>query len=585
MNYMPPDPGSAFNLDSVAAAEVRAALRKILQSDEFVASPQLCAFLTYIVEAHLAGNEHKLKGQTIGTVVLGRPEGYDSQRDPIVRVEANRLRRTLAAYYEHGGAEDPVRVVVERGSYVPRFERIVPEPPPLPQAAMPQPTPAQPDSGGSWPGAILIGVVLASIAIALLGVFLFLKPATGIAPAKVQSADAAAGSNRAATPHAATPYLPSVAVLPFAAPGPGAAAERGEELVSGLTVALARFPELRVLASGDQPADFRVEGDIAVSDRKSTVSMRLSSARTAEVLWSASIDMPVAELVTRPGIDRILAIATTAIAPQFGAIAQHVSRGAAGPAGEMSGYDCLIEAQLHGHRLDDANWRRVDGCLGDIIERYPSFGTAWASRALLLMERYRLNPDRAGALESQKEAEDLARHALQLEPTNVRAMTAVATVAFSRGDLEAARNIGLRAITANPYDPLSRSQYVLALIASDYPDQALQQAAAARLLDPAHVSFYDSLDLLARIGKPVKTEPVSGAVIADVSLLPYGAVARVLAYDATGPIAARDTAVKALYELMPLFATDMPAALRRQFPPSPYTRRLQEALSRAGVGS
>jgi len=584
---MPPDSGSAFNLDSVSATEARAALDKILQSAEFVASPQLCAFLTYIVEAHLAGNEHLLKGQIIGTAVLGRPEGYDSQRDPIVRVEANRLRRTLAAYYERGGAEDPVRVVVERGSYVPRFERIVPEPPPLPEAAaMPQPPPVQSASDGLRPGAIVIGVFLASIAIALLGAMFLLKPAPDVVPTEVQRADGvAAATDGSVAPRPATPYLPSVEVVPFSAPSPGTAAERADELEAGLMVALARFPELRVLANGGQPADFRIEGDIAVSDRKSTVSMRLTSSQTAEVLWSASIDMPVAELMTRQGIDRLLAIATTAIAPQFGAIAQHVSRGAAGTSGEMSGYDCLIEAQLHGHRLDDADWRRVDDCLRDMIERYPTFATAWASRALLLMERFRLNPDTDGALASQKEAEELARHALELEPTNVRAMTAVATVAFSKGDIEAARNIGLRAISANPYDPLSRSQYVLALIASDYPDQALQQAAAARGLDPAHVSFYDSLELLARVGRPARAEPVSGAVMADVSLLPYGAVARVLAYDAAGQSADRDAAVKALYDLMPLFATDMPAALSRQFPPSPYTRRLQEALHGAGVGT
>lgn len=582
---MPPDSGSAFDLDSVSATEARAALDKILQSAEFVASPQLCAFLSYIVEAHLAGNEHLLKGQIIGTAVLGRPEGYDSQRDPIVRVEANRLRRTLAAYYDRGGAEDPVRVVVERGSYVPRFERIVPEPPPLPDAAaMPQPPPVQPVSVGFRPGAIAIGVILASIAIALLGAALFLRPAPGVVPAGGQRLDVvAARRETVAVPRASTPYLPSVEVVPFAATG--TAAERADELESSLMVALARFPELRVLTNGGPPADFRIEGDIAVSDRKSTVSMRLSSLQTAEVLWSASVDMPVAELMTRAGVDRLLAIATTAIAPQFGAIAQYVARGASGPPGEMSGYDCLIEAQLHGHRLDDASWRRVDDCLRDMIERYPTFATAWASRALLLMERYRLNPDTADALASRKEAEELARHALQLEPTNVRAMTAVATVAFSKGDLEAARDIGLRAISANPYDPLSRSQYVLALIASDYPDQALAQAAAARQLDPAHVSFYDSLELLARVGRPEGPEPASGSVMADVSLLPYGAVARVLAYDAAGQSADRNAAVKALYDLMPLFADDMPTALSRQFPPSPYTKRVEEALRGAGVGT
>lgn len=588
---MQPDQGSAFGLDSIASAEVRAVLEKILASAEFVASPQLCAFLTYIVEAHLAGNEHLLKGQTIGTVVLGRPEGYDSQRDPIVRVEANRLRRTLATYYENSGAEDPVRVFVERGSYVPHFGRR-PLTPPSPVQAAPDPDAtsesgaARPVSRRPGPIVVVIGAVLAAIAIAVLLAFRPLDPAAEVQPVEEHLAVAGTASVQAGilpVSKATSPYLPSVEVFPFAVVGSDEMADRSDELESSLTVALARFPELRVLAQEGQPADFRIEGDIAVVDLKSSVAIRLLSTRSAEVLWSGSLDMPVAELMSRGGTDRVVALATTAIAPQFGAIAQYVShrddRGA-----DMRGYDCLIDAQLQLHRFDDGSWERIDTCLRDMIEQHPTFATAWASRALLRMEGYRLNPDATAARASLKEADELARRALELEPTNVRAMTAVAGVAFGKDDLEAARNIGLRAITANPYDPLARLQYVLALVASDYPDQALQQSEAARLLDPAHISFYDSLEFLARIGKQTGAAPVSGAVMADASLLPYGAIARVLAYDATGDVAAREDAVKALYALMPLFSSDLPAALRRQFPPSPYADRLEEALRKAGVG-
>jgi adenylate cyclase len=584
---MQPDTGSAFGLASITSAEVRAALEKILTSDEFVASPQLCAFLSYIVEAHLAGNEHLLKGQTIGTVVLGRPEGYDSQRDPIVRVEANRLRRTLVAYYENSGAEAPVRVFVERGSYVPHFGRLVlapssPAPSALEPAAMSEPGAVQPVSRRPWPMVAVIGLALTAFAIGLLLAFRPPAPAPGDLPVEVGGV-ASVKAGILPVSKATSPYLPSVEVFPFDVVGSGQMADRSDDLESSLTVALARFPELRVLAQEGQPADFRIEGDIEVADLKSSVAIRLLSTRSAEVLWSGSLDMPVAELMSRAGTDRVVALATTAIAPQFGAIAQYVSH-RDDRAADMQGYDCLIDAQLQLHRIDDGSWERIDSCLRDMIEQHPTFATAWASRALLRMEGYRLEPDTPTARASLKAADELARRALELEPTNVRAMTAVAAVAFGKDDLEAARNIGLRAITANPYDPLARLQYVLALVASDYPDQALQQSEAARRLDPAHISFYDSLEFLARVGKPTGAVPVSGAVMADASLLPYGAIARVLAYDATGETAAREDAVKALYALMPLFSSDLPAALRRQFPPSPYTDRLEEALRKAGVG-
>src|SRR6202011_3811530 len=48
------------------AAEVHAALARILASDTFRASPQLGVFLRYVVEAALTGRGASLKGYTVG---------------------------------------------------------------------------------------------------------------------------------------------------------------------------------------------------------------------------------------------------------------------------------------------------------------------------------------------------------------------------------------------------------------------------------------------------------------------------------------------------------------------------------------
>ncbi len=575
---------------AVPPSEVRAVLDKLLTSPEFVASPQLCAFLAYIVEAHLAGEDHLLKGQNIGTAVLGRPVGFDSQRDPIVRVEANRLRRTLVAYYMGSGAGDAVRIVVGRGSYVPRIERVVAPalPPPDRRDVRPGHRPA-PElvARSSWRSgrlAILIAAVaLVSIAVAGYGALSRLDPKPAAKPVVVETAQAAVLT---AAPQAGQPYLPSVEVSPFTMHAAGKAAERGTELASMLTVALAGFPELRVLANGGDAADFRVDGEVTLGDAANTVAMRLSVADTADVIWSANVALKPEELTSNAGFERVVEIATTAIAPQFGAIAQHLASGEDSEGVQaLADYDCLINAQLQHHRLEDGNWKKLEVCLRESIARYPNFATATASLALLLIEGYRLNPAESAAQASLVEADSLARRALQLEPANVRAMTAVAAAALGKDDLDAAKTMALRAITANPLDPLSRSQYVLALIASGYQDQALAQSVIARQIDPAHVGFYDSLDYLAHFGKGTQPNPLRSAVVADVPHLPYGAMARVLAYDSSDQHAARDEAKAALYALMPLFADDMPAALRRQFPPSPFTQRLEAALRKAGVGS
>jgi hypothetical protein len=103
--------------------EIRAALQRVTRSEAFRNTPQLVSFLTFVVERSLAGEAQEIKGYTIATQALGRPAHFDPQSDPIVRVEAGRLRRALDFYYAGAGQHDPVRIRVPRGSYVPRFER------------------------------------------------------------------------------------------------------------------------------------------------------------------------------------------------------------------------------------------------------------------------------------------------------------------------------------------------------------------------------------------------------------------------------------------------------------------------------
>jgi adenylate cyclase len=62
-----------------------------------------------------------LKAYTIAADALGRDANFDPQNDPIVRVEAGRLRRALDHYYTDGGCNDPIVIELPRGHYVPVF--------------------------------------------------------------------------------------------------------------------------------------------------------------------------------------------------------------------------------------------------------------------------------------------------------------------------------------------------------------------------------------------------------------------------------------------------------------------------------
>lgn len=98
---------------------VRNALKSILASAEFKSVPQLRAFLNYVVCAVLDDRVEEIKGYTIAVEALGRDPSFNPVTDPIVRVEAARLRRRLSDFYEGSGAAEDLRITIPKGSYVP----------------------------------------------------------------------------------------------------------------------------------------------------------------------------------------------------------------------------------------------------------------------------------------------------------------------------------------------------------------------------------------------------------------------------------------------------------------------------------
>jgi TolB-like protein len=106
----------------VTSETVQAALERVLASSAFTGSDQLKRFLRLVVERTLQGQPDQLKEYTLGVEVFERGAGYDPKLDPIVRVQARRLRLKLEEYYGTEGAADPVLITLPKGGYVPVFE-------------------------------------------------------------------------------------------------------------------------------------------------------------------------------------------------------------------------------------------------------------------------------------------------------------------------------------------------------------------------------------------------------------------------------------------------------------------------------
>ena len=101
---------------------VRLQLERIVESPVFSKSARLTGFLRFVVEQTLTGQGDNLKEQVLALELYGRGADFDSGADPIVRVDARRLRDKLREYYV-GAPTDPVVISLPKGSYVPVFEQ------------------------------------------------------------------------------------------------------------------------------------------------------------------------------------------------------------------------------------------------------------------------------------------------------------------------------------------------------------------------------------------------------------------------------------------------------------------------------
>ena len=101
---------------------IREQLVRILNSGPFHQAQRRQRFLEYIVNESLAGRGERLKGYNVAQAVFDRTDTFDSNVDPIVRLEAGRLRDRLREYYDGEGQADPIRIELPKGTYTPRIE-------------------------------------------------------------------------------------------------------------------------------------------------------------------------------------------------------------------------------------------------------------------------------------------------------------------------------------------------------------------------------------------------------------------------------------------------------------------------------
>ena len=107
-----------------SAVLVRAQLTRILASEIFSRSERLSVLLKFIVEKTLEGQGDALKEHVLAMEVYGKGSDFNAAENPIVRVDARRLRDKLREYYM-STPHEPVIISVPKGGYAALFEVVI----------------------------------------------------------------------------------------------------------------------------------------------------------------------------------------------------------------------------------------------------------------------------------------------------------------------------------------------------------------------------------------------------------------------------------------------------------------------------
>jgi tetratricopeptide (TPR) repeat protein len=557
--------------DDEAAERIRAGLGRVLSSEIFRAAPQLAAFLAFIVERTLEGRRSELKGYTIAVEALGRPPEFDPQSDPIVRVEAGRLRRALTQYYTGQGRDDPLRIAIPVGGYIPAFD--------LPAPGAPDPAGTPGPQGETRPGAqgasagrsrrrplaALAAVICLLLAFAAgqLGPRLFGHGSAG---------------TQVSTP---APDLPTVAIVVGPAPSDPALADLVQRSVNVIVDVMARFDDLVIVkvpplgAPIPEDADYVLELNMLASDGTAQAFGRLRTVKDGRIIWTSSSERPLRDVLEDQDLmERIRRVAARLVEP-FGVIHADGRQNPVSPAAA-----CIYQALDDQRSVDAERHEAARSCLERIIARDPGFYPARARMATLLLRDYASGREDKADLLDRGLAAALA--AQRLAPSSSRAQQMVAEALFLRGEQAEAEAAARAAMTRNPYDPHTMALLGAIYVRMDRPSDGLPLLERALELSPGRPPWYDFFAYLAAYRQGLARQARTHFAALAIDSNPLGLLARALEAAKDDDTAARDEALRQLAAQVPLFGREPQRFLARKGFAQPVTMRLLDDLGLAG---
>jgi TolB-like protein len=448
------DPRSGLSHDAI-----RAQLDHILGHPEFHATDRMRDFLRFVVEETLAGRSHRLKGYTIATHVFGRGDDFDAAQDPIVRIQAGRLRRALERYYLVTGGRDPVFIDIPKGRYIPRFAK---------QAC---PTDRRrPDRPGT----------------------------SGLKPE--------------------APVRPSVAVIPFEnlTGDPDQlffAVGLAEDLVTEMTrfQDIAVIPCQRATATAGAPSDplelaraagarFALQGSVRRDPETVKVSTHLTDVESGVQIWAEAYTHPAAANRLIATQEEIASSVVAAVASEYGIIARRLSaESRKKPPTELDTYEAMLRYYAHQISPDPEGSDVCFAALQRAVEREPEYGPAWSALATLHCQMYAL--DVPGFDEPLDIGLRYARRAVTLEPGSQLCRLILAYACFLGDDSECFEQEIETALALNPNSPYAVGTVGYYHAMRGEFDRGLPLVNRAIAMNPCHPGWFHAGYLASALGR------------------------------------------------------------------------------------
>jgi TolB-like protein/Tfp pilus assembly protein PilF len=453
-------------------AEIRAQLEKILASPGFSKGEKLQGFLRLIVENALTAGSEPLKEYSIAVNVYRRRDDFDPRMDSTVRSEAVRLRSRLGQYYDGPGKDDPIRIGLPRGSYVPQFE--------WKNQGTAAEEPIETPSGGRsrvW--------AFATTAAILCGIAFW-----WIGHSRGRQQDSA--------------RISSIAVLKFATLNADEASRQLAGAIRGQIVSeLAQVNGLRVSASEAAVGGERHPGDWAQLGRKLNVTAFVQASvrrdgnkvdLTAELIstdgfhiWAGTFEREGQD-ASSAGREAVHS-AVSSLRQRFGGSAsvRHLASGSNNP----EAVKLYLEAFRQPDRGEvrpapEGSLQEISRCI-DLLHQSlaidPAFAQAWG--ALGRYESRASDYRQAGWRDHLSRAKQAAAKALELDDSLAEAHFTLGAIALLREyDLQAAYRHLKRAVELEPRDGAIHHYYGSALSVLGRFDEAIEEISRAQVDEP-----------------------------------------------------------------------------------------------------